>query len=69
MDAHRLGDLDDACLALLVDPVAARVVGAMGTALEQGLSGGLGRELPPEVAGLLGGVGGAGGAGLGPCAG
>ena len=50
----------------LVDPVAARVVGAMGTALEQGLSGGLGGELPPEVAGLLGGVGGAGGGGLGP---
>jgi putative hydrolase len=50
----------------LVDPVAGRVVGAMGTALEQGLgSGGLGEGLPPELAGLLGGLG-AGGGGLGP---
>ena len=49
----------------LVDPVAGRVVGAMGTALEQGLGGlDLGSGLPPEVAGLLGGLGGAGG--LGP---
>jgi putative hydrolase len=51
----------------LVDPVAGRVVGAMGTALEQGLggaAGGLPEGLPPEVAGLLGGLGGAGG--LGP---
>ncbi len=49
----------------LVDPVAGRVVGAMGTALEQGLgSGGVPEGLPPEVAGLLGGLGGAGG--LGP---
>ena len=38
----------------LVDPVAGRVVGAMGTALEQGLSGGLGEGVPPEMAGLLG---------------
>jgi putative hydrolase len=52
----------------LVDPVAGRVVGAMGTALEQGLggaAGGLPEGLPPEVAGLLGGLGGPGG-GLGP---
>lgn len=49
----------------LVDPVAGRVVAAMGTALEQGLSGGaLGEGLPPEMAGLLGGLG--GGSGLGP---
>ncbi|MCW2623069.1 MAG: hydrolase, partial [Frankiales bacterium] len=43
----------------LVDPVAARVVAAMGKALEQGLQGmsdgGLPEGLPPEVAGLLGG--------------
>jgi len=44
----------------LVDPVAGRVVGAMGTALEQGLSGGMPEGAPPELAGLLGG------AGLGP---
>ncbi|MGI8536614.1 MAG: zinc-dependent metalloprotease [Mycobacteriales bacterium] len=59
----------------LVDPVAGRVVGAMGTALEQGLSGGLGADglgagglgsggpgerLPPEVAGLFAGAGGLG---------
>jgi len=44
----------------LVDPVAGRVVGAMGKALEQGLAGGLGEGLPPEVAGLLGGTGGLG---------
>jgi len=49
----------------LVDPVAGRVVGAMGTALEQGLSGGLGagglgEGVPPELAGLLGGAGGMG---------
>jgi putative hydrolase len=49
----------------LVDPVAGRVVGAMGTALEQGLGGAdLGQGLPPEVAGLLGGLG--AGGGLGP---
>jgi putative hydrolase len=50
----------------LVDPVAGRVVTAMGGALEQGLAGGgllgeLPEGLPPEVAGLLGGLGGAGG--------
>ncbi len=40
----------------LVDPVAGRVVAAMGGALEQGLgSGGLPEGLPPEMAGLLGG--------------
>jgi putative hydrolase len=55
----------------LVDPVAGRVVAAMGTALEQGLAGGsLGEGLPPEVAGMLGGLGGGGlggaGGGLGP---
>ncbi len=60
----------------LVDPVAGRVVAAMGGALEQGLSsgllgegGGLPEGLPPEVAGLLGGLGGGpgglGGADLG----
>ena len=38
----------------LVDPVAARVTEAMGSALEQGLSG---EGLPPEVAGLLGSMG------------
>jgi putative hydrolase len=48
----------------LVDPVAARVVTAMGGALEQGLSSGmLGEDLPaglpPEVAGMLGGMSGA----------
>ena len=47
----------------LVDPVAGRVVGAMGKALEQGLETGMGGALegvPPEVAGLLGGAGGLG---------
>jgi putative hydrolase len=40
----------------LVDPVAGRVVAAMGGALEQGLGdGGLPEGLPPEMAGLLGG--------------
>ncbi|MEX2291535.1 MAG: zinc-dependent metalloprotease [Mycobacteriales bacterium] len=48
----------------LVDPVAGRVVAAMGKALEQGLGGSLGEGLPPELAGMLGGLG--GGAGLGP---
>ena len=57
----------------LVDPVAERVVAAMGGALEQGLSGGLLGEgplteglppeltqgLPPQVAGMLGGMSGA----------
>ncbi|MFN2539863.1 MAG: zinc-dependent metalloprotease [Mycobacteriales bacterium] len=38
----------------LVDPVAARVTAAMGTALEQGLSG---ENLPPEIAGLMSGAG------------
>ena len=47
----------------LVDPVAGRVVAAMGGALEQGLAGGL-ENAPPELAGLLGGLG--GGGGLGP---
>ena len=46
----------------LVDPVAGRVVGAMGTAmgqaLDQGLAGGVPEGLPPELAGLLGGLGG-----------
>jgi putative hydrolase len=61
----------------LVDPVAGRVVAAMGGALEQGLQGGLAgglpEGLPPELAGLLGGLGGGGegaggglGGGLGP---
>ena len=39
----------------LVDPVASRVVAAMGGALESGLAGGF-EGLPPEVAGLLGGA-------------
>jgi putative hydrolase len=45
----------------LVDPVAGRVVAAMGGALEQGLGGGGGlpEGVPPEIAALLGG-------GLGP---
>ncbi|CAN5256998.1 zinc-dependent metalloprotease [soil metagenome] len=47
----------------LVDPVAGRVVAAMGGALEQGLAGGLPEGAPPELAGLLGGLG---GGGLGP---
>ena len=52
----------------LVDPVAGRVVAAMGGALEQGLAGGLPEGAPPELAGLLGGLGGGlgGGGGLGP---
>lgn len=43
----------------LVDPVATRVVAAMGAALEQGLSGGLLGDgaLPPEVTAMLGGAG------------
>ncbi len=42
----------------LVDPVASRVVGSMGTALEQGLGeGGLPEGVPPELAGMLGGTG------------
>jgi len=44
----------------LVDPVAGQVVGAMGGALEQGISGGLGEGLPPELAGMLGAAGGPG---------
>ncbi len=52
----------------LVDPVAARVVAAMGGALEQGLSGGMLGEglpagmtegLPPEMAAMIGGMSGA----------
>jgi putative hydrolase len=38
----------------LVDPVAGRVVKAMGGALEQGLAGGLPEGAPPELAGMLG---------------
>lgn len=49
----------------LVDPVAGRVVGAIGAALEQGMSGGLGEGIAPAVAGLLGGAGGLGAGGLG----
>lgn len=44
----------------LVDPVAAQVVGAMGSALEQGVGGSLGEGAPPELAGLLGAAGGPG---------
>lgn len=45
----------------LVDPVAARVVAAMGGALEQGLAGALGDggaagALPPQMAAMLGGA-------------
>ena len=39
----------------LVDPVASQVVSAMGQAVEQGL--GQGEGLPPELAGMLGGLG------------
>lgn len=43
----------------LVDPVAGRVVAAMGQSLAQGLAGGsLGEGLPPELAGMLGAMGG-----------
>ncbi len=38
----------------LVDPVAGRVTAAMGQAMQQGLAG---QELPPEIAGMLGGLG------------
>jgi putative hydrolase len=38
----------------LVDPVAARVTEAMGTALQKGLSG---ESLPPEIAGMMQGMG------------
>ena len=61
LDPHRAGSTSTTpAWRALVDPVAGRVVGAMGTALEQGLggAGGLPEGLPPEVAGLLGGLGG-----------
>jgi putative hydrolase len=41
----------------LVDPVAGRVVAAMGTAMERGLAGGFGGALPEEMQGMLGDVG------------
>ncbi|MDT7538262.1 MAG: hypothetical protein QOI82_1847, partial [Actinomycetota bacterium] len=45
----------------LVDPVAGRVVTAMGGAMERGLAGGfggaLGEGLPEEMQGMLGGLG------------
>ena len=41
----------------LVDPVAGRVVTAMGTAMERGLAGGFGGALPEEMQGMLGGLG------------
>lgn len=44
----------------LVDPVAAQVVTAMSGALEQGVSGGLSGDLPPEVSGMLAAAGGPG---------
>jgi putative hydrolase len=50
----------------LVDPVAERVTTAMGQALEKGLSG---ENLPPEIAGMLGGLGGLGAGGANPFAG
>ena len=39
----------------LVDPVAGRVVEAMGTAMGTALGGGLPEGVPPELAGMLGG--------------
>jgi putative hydrolase len=41
----------------LVDPVAGRVVTAMGTALERGLADGFGGAVPPEMQGMLAEVG------------
>jgi putative hydrolase len=45
----------------LVDPVAGRVVTAMGTAMERGMAGGfggaLGEGLPADLQGMLGGMG------------
>jgi putative hydrolase len=41
----------------LVDPVAGRVVTAMGTALERGMAGGFGGAVPPEMQGMLAGAG------------
>jgi putative hydrolase len=41
----------------LVDPVAGRVVAAMGTAMERGVAGGFGGALPEEMQGMLGGLG------------
>src|SRR5207249_4683488 len=38
----------------LVDPVADRVTGALGSALEKGMSG---DALPPELAGMMSGLG------------
>jgi putative hydrolase len=42
---------------LLVDPVAGRVVTAMGTALERGMADGFGGAVPPEMQGMLAGAG------------
>ena len=41
----------------LVDPVAGRVVAAMGSAMERGLAGGFGDAVPEEMQGMLGGLG------------
>jgi putative hydrolase len=41
----------------LVDPVAGRVVTAMGAALEKGMEGGFGDAVPVEMRGLLAGAG------------
>jgi putative hydrolase len=41
----------------LVDPVAGRVVAAMGSALERGMADGFGGAVPPEMQGLLAGAG------------
>jgi putative hydrolase len=41
----------------LVDPVAGRVVAAMGTAMERGMAGGFGGAVPEEMQGMLGGLG------------
>ena len=41
----------------LVDPVAGRVVTAMGSAMETGLADGFGGAVPPEMQGLLAGAG------------
>jgi len=41
----------------LVDPVAGRVVTAMGSAMETGMADGFGGAVPPEMQGLLAGAG------------
>ena len=41
----------------LIDPVAGRVVTAMGSALEKGMADGFGGAVPPEMQGMLAGAG------------